>query len=686
MKEKLENYKTYLINTHKSLVYYNYLSPFMTYLEDKKIEFNSLTKEIIAQYFSDKKYASQSINSLIKAGRNYCLFLNIPENPFKTISLLKTERRIPNYLTEKDIQKAIGYILTYNNRLHLSKIEAVISFLFFTGCRKGELLLLHRKDIDLAECSVKIYGEKTKQERMVYFGTKLKNKLDKYFLQEPEETNAFNITQAQLDYMVRLMCKYLPDRKITPHTLRHSFGRNLVEKGVPIGVISKQMGHCLEENTRIVTSVGIFSAKELYNNNIDRLVSGKLDTRNKFLKIKNRLLHEGTLLEIKTEDSNLKCSPNHKLFIWNGEKIEEKLARDLTINDYMLIPKKIKYSSSFSIGVDMARLIGYYLGDGSFDKNSIKLFDKKKEYIDFYYKIVKNIQNFKIRTNIYKYGNTYSLNCYSVELANYFRILNLRKFKKSERITGLLTSLPIDEIAQLIAGLFDAEGYKISSRMEIYNTNLELLKDIQLLLLRFGIRTRIIKKSGITTLPSKKRYNRTIYILTCYGRKQLLKFSKLIPTIYKFKINNGNSYGERIELHKKYLDLINSTLLRTQEMKGYINLKSYNKYQLISMYKYYGSINKYLSNYLKYCVTLMEKVYFSKIKEIKKLEGSHILYDFEVESPHRIITDGFYTHNSSIVTTQIYTEADNDMIKRIMREKMNKRDNNEAVKDKSEEL
>jgi len=253
MNELLNNYKIYLNNIHRSLVYYNYMRPFIKYLSDNKLDFKSLNKEELAKYFNFKKYSAQAINSVIKGGRDFCKFLNIPENAFKTIPLLKTERRIPNYLTEKDIQKAIGYILTYNNRLHLTKLEALIYFLFFTGCRKGELLLLHRKDIDMEECSVKVYGEKTKTERMVYFNTKLKHRLEKYFFQEKEETNLFNITKAQLDYMVGLIEKYIPNKHITPHTLRHSFARNLVEKGVPIGIISKQLGHKSISTTMIYT-------------------------------------------------------------------------------------------------------------------------------------------------------------------------------------------------------------------------------------------------------------------------------------------------------------------------------------------------------------------------------------------------------------------------------------------------
>jgi site-specific recombinase XerD len=43
--------------------------------------------------------------------------------------------------------------------------------------------------------------------------------------------------------MFKKMNKYLKDRKITPHLFRHSFGRYLVDKGVPMNYIQSMLGH-----------------------------------------------------------------------------------------------------------------------------------------------------------------------------------------------------------------------------------------------------------------------------------------------------------------------------------------------------------------------------------------------------------------------------------------------------------
>jgi len=54
MKEQLNNYKTYLTGIQKSMVYYDILNPFITYLGENNIDFITITKDDIAKYFTIK--------------------------------------------------------------------------------------------------------------------------------------------------------------------------------------------------------------------------------------------------------------------------------------------------------------------------------------------------------------------------------------------------------------------------------------------------------------------------------------------------------------------------------------------------------------------------------------------------------------------------------------------------------
>ena len=233
MKTKLNEYKTYLINIKRSLVYYNFLILLAEYLEEKNLTFETLTKEQMAQYFTDKKYSSNSINNVIKSCRNYCKFLKIEQHPCFEIKMLEVIKREIEVLELEDIQKTIKYIATYNSRLNANKIEVILYLMFYSLLRKGELILLKRENFDLVNSEVKIYEEKTKRENTVDFPEKLTPKIIAYFNSEPEETNAFNITEAEINYLFRVVMSKALNKKVKPHLTRHGGIRYLLEKLPP---------------------------------------------------------------------------------------------------------------------------------------------------------------------------------------------------------------------------------------------------------------------------------------------------------------------------------------------------------------------------------------------------------------------------------------------------------------------
>jgi site-specific recombinase XerD len=243
MKSKLEEYKNYLLNLKKSLVYYNFLIPLSNYLLEKNLQFETLTKEQVAQYFTDKNYKPNSIDNVIKACRDYVKFLGLPNHSISEIKQLDKVKRIPEYLTLEEIQKSVKYIATYNSRLNANQAEILLLFMFYIGVRKSEILNLKRENIDLVNCKVKIYDEKNKEEKILPFPDKIIKKLTDYFNAYPEEQNAFNITSSQINYLFRIVMSKALGKKIKPHLTRHGSGRYLLEKGVPITVVQKMFGH-----------------------------------------------------------------------------------------------------------------------------------------------------------------------------------------------------------------------------------------------------------------------------------------------------------------------------------------------------------------------------------------------------------------------------------------------------------
>jgi len=243
--ERLNKYKEYLEARQLSLNYYNIMHQFLAYLQEKSIEFTVLTQENITDFFNaHSNYSASTRNQFIKAGRHFALFLGMTTSEFHKIRLMKTDRKIPDYLTEEDLTKAIKYMATYHSDTHSSdKISAILLFLFYTGVRKGELLSLKRADFNFDELTVKIWGQKSKTERMVYFPERVKNKIVKYFSIEKEEINAFNLTRRKIDYICLLLRKYFPNKKIKTNLFIHSDCRNMLRHNIPITIEKDIMGH-----------------------------------------------------------------------------------------------------------------------------------------------------------------------------------------------------------------------------------------------------------------------------------------------------------------------------------------------------------------------------------------------------------------------------------------------------------
>ena len=264
----LKNYQTYLLNIKKSLVYYNYLRVLFKYLEEKNIMFLDLTKEQLAQFFTDKEYQPNSINNVLKAGKDFCKFQKQENNPFIEIPLVIPETRIRTYISYDELQKAIRYYATYYTRGTSSqKTSIILKFLFYTGIRKGELLSLKRENIDITNNCAVIWGQKTKQERIVYFPSKITKELIIYFNSEKEQLNAFNITNAELISIIKKIGHYL-NKKISPHSLRHSGAKYMIEKmGNPM-VVQKILGHKSLQSTLIYANPDDKIASDTYRKKI----------------------------------------------------------------------------------------------------------------------------------------------------------------------------------------------------------------------------------------------------------------------------------------------------------------------------------------------------------------------------------------------------------------------------------
>lgn len=150
---------------------------------------------------------------------------------------------------------------------------AIIELLFASGMRVSELCDLRVCDIDMKQGCVRIIGKGNK-ERIIDISQKATLSAIKDWLNErgccESQSPLFvsrlhNILSTQ---SVRLLIKNIVassqiEKKITPHTFRHTYATLLLEEGVDITYIQHLLGHSSVVTTQIYTHVNLQKQHEI---------------------------------------------------------------------------------------------------------------------------------------------------------------------------------------------------------------------------------------------------------------------------------------------------------------------------------------------------------------------------------------------------------------------------------------
>jgi len=255
----------------------------------------------------------------------------------------------------------------------------------------------------------------------------------------------------------------------------------------------------------------------------------------------------------------LKLHKDHYWKIENGLiKINKQILKSLSVIlkfDYfefvhtytikMLPNVKFPYKSS----VKLCELLGYFIGDGCYTKinkeRCLILTDKNKEVLQYYQSIVKDL--FFCDSRLFKYASQDSYGLLMPSFVAQFLILNFSDIilkSLQRRIQRELYNLPLEEIAGLLRGYFDAEGSVESHGVKACSANKLLLYQIDSLLKKFGICSSIY----LNQLEKKKQKYRHNIIL--YGENLKLFYEK-IGFNHSIKKLRLKSYIETLSRNRK---------------------------------------------------------------------------------------------------------------------------------------
>ena len=176
---------------------------------------------------------------------NFCIEKGlIDKNPAAKIKKLNELSRLKT-LSDEDINKLIAGA---TNKL----TKDLITFLIYTGCRKGEALNLKWDDADLQNDVIAIKGTKTKYDRYVPISKPLKELL-KTIEKKDGCLYVFNRSGARLSDFKKSFhtaCRHAGLKDLHIHDLRHVFASKMVMNGTSLYITGELLGHRTTQMTK----------------------------------------------------------------------------------------------------------------------------------------------------------------------------------------------------------------------------------------------------------------------------------------------------------------------------------------------------------------------------------------------------------------------------------------------------
>lgn len=183
------------------------------------------------------------------------------------LELAKTPPREVNYLDDKEIWRILAAPLEYTkNDLQQARDFAILQFLYGTGLRVTELITLQKKDIKLDSHQFSVVGKWSKLRSV--FATKhaidalkkwndLRHDSSPYlFISISRNGFGEHLSRNSIEEIVRKYAAFAGiSKKVTPHTLRHSFATTLIKKWADIRAVQTLLWHSSITTTQIYTHV-----------------------------------------------------------------------------------------------------------------------------------------------------------------------------------------------------------------------------------------------------------------------------------------------------------------------------------------------------------------------------------------------------------------------------------------------
>jgi intein/homing endonuclease len=313
-----------------------------------------------------------------------------------------------------------------------------------------------------------------------------------------------------------------------------------------------------------------------------------------------------------------------------------------------------------SLTSDVTEFLGYLLGDGNIEYSShhywVQLTDRNRETLKYYQNLVKHVFNLEGELVEHKRNR---LKIYSAPFARYLKKYFSELIRKSpERdISPSILRSPLDSTKAFLRGLFDAEGYLSNHSLEISMSSSNVIRKIQLLLLRHNIISHYRK------YPTHKTKN-LMHKLQISDRTSLQVFKDKIGFNHPLK-------------HQKLLDLLND--LKNKPLNPNrpqfppivrkLIRKRFKERELSIPSKFYGNTRGISRTLVEEAIShlgsehnleklLNGDLMWSKVRNITISRNQpREVWDLSVPGPANFVANGIITHNSGGMFTRFVEDG-----------------------------
>jgi len=255
---------------------------YLPFLEKKGIKsWSQVTKRDIQDFlfYLYKKAEPASVMRYLAAIKMFHRFMVregfLKSDPSNLIEFPKLWRKIPQVLTQTEVKRLMEACNQKNKTA--KRDRAILELLYATGMRVSELVNLKIEDLYLDIGFIRCKG-KGKKERLLPLSELSKKLLEEYLeIYRPKilknrnseyvfvNNRAKPLSRQSIWKMIKHYARKAGiNKKITPHTLRHSIATHLLERGANLRFVQEILGHRNLSTTQIYTHINRMRLKEIH--------------------------------------------------------------------------------------------------------------------------------------------------------------------------------------------------------------------------------------------------------------------------------------------------------------------------------------------------------------------------------------------------------------------------------------